>query len=224
MKNANKNSKNTNIQEGCGCEKKKLVKNIKNKYANEQITEYTDHYTPKQEKTVDCFSKFNFVPFLDKKVLFETNTGSMKGTLRTAKNKYAIFENDKFKILDLKNITKFVCEGLKVTVSHTDNLMNVLDELVTPSPLAESDEKFKLLLKEKINNLFFVKEEIVNPDHKGKLTKDRQISRDGIAKKLKNVKVVKGPKGRNDTPEEAKYRLATYIEFQKDKNQKEKTK
>ena len=71
-----------------------------------------------------------------------------------------------------------------------------------------------LLLREKLKNKFFqISEEIVNADNKGKLTSSRQASRDKIASKLKDVKVVKGPPGRMDTPEEAKYRLATFIEL-----------
>lgn len=85
--------------------------------------------------------------------------------------------------------------------------------------------KEDLILRDRLKSLFFnktISEEIVNKDHKGKLTKDRQASRDKIEKKLKNVKVVKGPPGRMDTPEEARYRLATYIEFKKGKGKKKK--
>jgi hypothetical protein len=76
------------------------------------------------------------------------------------------------------------------------------------------------ILHERLRDFFFnreISEEIVNKDNKGKLTKDRQASRDKIEKSLKNVKVVKGPPGRKDTPEEARYRLATYIELKKGK-------
>jgi len=82
-----------------------------------------------------------------------------------------------------------------------------------------------ILLRDKLKSLFFnsiISEEIVNKDNKGKLTKDRQASRDKIERGLKNVKVVKGPPGRMDTPEEARYRLATYIEFKKGKGKKKK--
>jgi len=87
--------------------------------------------------------------------------------------------------------------------------------------------KEDLLLQDRLKTVFFdnsVSEEIVNKDHKGKLTKDRQASRDKIKSKLKNVKVVKGPPGRMDTPEEAKYRLATYIEFKRGGKGKSKSK
>jgi hypothetical protein len=73
-----------------------------------------------------------------------------------------------------------------------------------------------LLLQERLKDRFFkICEEVVNKDHKGKMSKSMQASRDKTASKLKNVKVVKGPPGRDDTPEEAKYRLATYIEWKK---------
>lgn len=81
-----------------------------------------------------------------------------------------------------------------------------------------------LVLRDRLKSFFF--EEIVNKDNKGKLTPQktnpRAKSRDKIASKLKNVKVIKGPPGRNDTPEEAKYRLATFIELKKDKKGKKK--
>ena len=83
------------------------------------------------------------------------------------------------------------------------------------------EEDRKLLIKDKLKGMFF-NEEIVNPDNKGKLTPQnsnpRAKSRDNIKKSLKNVKVIKGPPGRMDTPEEAKYRLATFIELNKKKN------
>jgi hypothetical protein len=76
------------------------------------------------------------------------------------------------------------------------------------------------LLKDRLKDRFFKKinEEIVNKDHKGRMTKSMQSSRDSIEKKLKNVKVIKGPPGRSDTPEEARFRLATYIEWKKKKS------
>ena len=83
-----------------------------------------------------------------------------------------------------------------------------------------------LLLVEKLKDRFFGKitEDIVNADNKGKLTPQksnpRAKSRDKIREKVKDrAKVVTGPKDKNgkkirdDTPEEAGYRLATYIEL-----------
>jgi len=79
-----------------------------------------------------------------------------------------------------------------------------------------------LLLRERLKNKFFkITEEIVNKDNKGKLTASRQASRDKIERKLGDVKVVKGPPGRMDTPEEARYRLATFIELTGKKKNKD---
>ena len=55
-----------------------------------------------------------------------------------------------------------------------------------------------------------VNEEIVNAKHAGTMTKKEIKSRDKIAKKVK-AKPIKG----KDTEENAKYRLATYIELRK---------
>jgi hypothetical protein len=87
-------------------------------------------------------------------------------------------------------------------------------------------EETDLILAEKLKNCFFgdISEDIVNPDNKGKLTPQRTNprakSRDRIREKVKDrSKVVTGPKDKNgnklrdDTPEEASYRLATYIEL-----------
>jgi hypothetical protein len=56
----------------------------------------------------------------------------------------------------------------------------------------------------------FIREEIVNAKHAGTMTKKEIKSRDKIAKKVK-AKPIKG----KDTAENAKYRLATYIELRK---------
>ena len=106
-------------------------------------------------------------------------------------------------------------------------------ELVDPAKNLKLTESQDLLLKEKIKHMFF-KEDIVNPDNIGKLTPQksnpRAKSRDKIREKVKDrAKVVTGPKDKNgnklrdDTPEEASYRLATYIEL-KEKGPKEEKK
>lgn len=97
------------------------------------------------------------------------------------------------------------------------------------------NEQTDLILAEKLKDLFFKKinEDIVNPDNKGKLTPQktnpRAKNRDNIREKVKDrSKVVTGPKDKNgrkirdDTPKEASYRLATFIELQKKKNNKKK--
>ena len=59
---------------------------------------------------------------------------------------------------------------------------------------------------------FYIDENVVNPDHQP-MSKAEIRRRDHLRKKnpAKNAKVVTGPKGRQDTPEEAKYRFATYL-------------
>ena len=85
-----------------------------------------------------------------------------------------------------------------------------------------------VILTEKLKDKFFQKisEEIVNADNKGKLTpqstNSRAKSRDKIEKSLGDVKVVTGPPGRKDTPEEARFRLATFIELNKGKGKTKK--
>lgn len=88
-----------------------------------------------------------------------------------------------------------------------------------------------LILRETLKDRFFstkIDEEVVNADNVGKLTPQntnpRAKSRDKIEKGLKNVKVIKGPPGRMDTPEEARFRLATFIELNKKGKKGEKTK
>jgi hypothetical protein len=89
-------------------------------------------------------------------------------------------------------------------------------------------EETDMILRERLKDRFFgqISEDIVNKDNKGKLTPQasnpRAKSRDKIREKVKDrAKVVTGPKDKNgnkirdDTPEEAGYRLATYIELKK---------
>lgn len=74
-------------------------------------------------------------------------------------------------------------------------------------PLTEELRKRASVLFDK---LFQVNEEIVNAKHAGTMTKKEIKSRDKIAKRVK-AKPIKG----KDTEENAKYRLATYIELRK---------
>lgn len=73
-----------------------------------------------------------------------------------------------------------------------------------------SDKKHQL--QEKMKEIFFKKinEEIVNAGNAGTMTKKEIKGRDRIAKKVK-AKAIKG----KDTEENAKYRLATYIQLKK---------
>ena len=215
-----KSSKPT-ITEGCGCEKKALAKKIKEKYMKENVVKTTTHFTPESVESVESFSTIDFSSFIGKPVLFETVDGPVSGKLGVFKNKYVVFEgNDIKRSINTEKVNKFICEGVKYVIAPKLELNEQFDSLDSKKIPQNVKESFELLVKEALKNKFFVREEVVNADNKGKLTSDRQKSRDGIEKKLKNVKVVKGPKGRMDTPQEARYRLATYIEFQKDKKKK----
>lgn len=86
------------------------------------------------------------------------------------------------------------------------------------------------LIKEKLLHKFFkINEEIVNPDNIGKLkpqkSNPRAKRRDKLGRSASNkAKPIKGPPGRMDTPEEAKFRYATYIELRSEgKKPKSKT-
>lgn len=108
-------------------------------------------------------------------------------------------------------------EGKKVLGTHEskNKAMRQLRAIEASKHMKESTD---LIIVEKLKERFFnrVTEEVVNPDNVGKLTPQdtnpRAKRRDSIAKSLKNVKQVKG-----DSPEEAKHRLATYIELNKNK-------
>jgi hypothetical protein len=82
-----------------------------------------------------------------------------------------------------------------------------------PKRLTKLKSKMKTLIKENL----LVKEEIVNKEHAGTMSKKEITSRDRIAKKVKATPIKKG-----DTAENAKYRLATYIELRKRGGKKEK--
>lgn len=106
-----------------------------------------------------------------------------------------------------------------------DNKMKNLNEEISKGT---SKSDIDLILRERLKDRFFgqISEDIVNKDNKGKLTPQssnpRAKSRDKIREKVKDrAKVVTGPKDKNgnkirdDTPEEAGYRLATFIELKK---------
>lgn len=218
MKNNTKFIKKPNIiKEGCDCEKEGLVKKIKKKYMKEHVFQNVVHYDPKNLSETTKFNNTDLERFLGKEVLAETTTETVIGVLKMFKGNFVVENKNNKRALDIQKLTKFVCENTKIKrVPETD----ILSETILPSDNITEDSK--IYIKDHIKNKFFVKEEIVNADNKGKLSSDRQKSRDKIASKLKNVKVVKGPPGRMDTPEEAKYRLATFIELNTKKKKSDK--
>lgn len=227
MKNNTKKQKNNSfnsICEGCDCDKKKeLMKKINKKYMKENVFDGMVRYTPKQIKTVSDFNTVDFSSFIGKRVVFETVNSAHFGTLNVFKNNYVLENNGNKRSIDLNEVVNFISDNIKIkytpdlTEIGADTQLENLD--VNENEHYEEDKK--LLIKDKLKGMFF-NEEIVNADNKGKLTPQdsnpRAKSRDNIKKSLKNVKVIKGPPGRMDTPEEAKYRLATFIELNKKKN------
>lgn len=178
--------------------------------------------------------------FIGQKILVETENKDTIGILGRFKNNYVLYKNNTVKCsLNLNEIytisgknkntnlheTITICGSNKYCVQSKKgkNLggpykskKQAVKRLKQVEYFKQMGENMDLLLRDRLRTLFF-SEEIVNKDHKGRMTKGMQASRDKTASKLKNVKVIKGPPGRDDTPEEAKYRLATYIEWKKHK-------
>lgn len=196
---------------------------------------------------VDTINETTIKGFINQKVLLETHDNKIHtGIFNKFKNNYGIFNENGIKIAcKLDEITKI--SGVNTNTSLFETIVKCGSgnnsycvkskkgkNLGGPYKSKDSAEKrikqveyFKhmkedidLLIKEKLLHKFFkINEEIVNPDNKGKLTKDRQSSRDKKRYKspAKDAKPVKGPPGRMDTPEEAKYRFATYLELRSKK-------
>ncbi len=85
-------------------------------------------------------------------------------------------------------------------------------------------DKSLKFFKEQLN-LKYIEEEVVNPENQP-MSKSEISHRNKIRGKspAKDARVVKGPSGRLDTPEEAKYRLATYITMRGRKAKKKENK
>jgi len=91
-------------------------------------------------------------------------------------------------------------------------------------PEAYSHNKALTFFAEQLKRKY-IEEEVVNPENQP-MTKSEISHRDKIKHKdpAKNARVVKGPRGRLDTSEEAKYRLATYITMRGRKGKKKENK
>jgi len=78
----------------------------------------------------------------------------------------------------------------------------------------------KMEAREKVKNKMLQKktmtEEIVNMKHAGSMTEKEISARDRLAKKLKNIKAIKG----NDSEKNAKFRYATFLILRKRKKEK----
>jgi hypothetical protein len=217
---------------------KQLVEHI-NKKINTGINPFNLSYNDLQVQLVEKFTDKIVNNFNNKKILIKINENYLIGNFNPYKGKYAIFENGELKqtfslneITEIQHKNKKILkesitkeeDGLHVRSKKGKNLGGPYKSMEAAKERLKEVEYFKhvkeenLILREKLKDRFFkLQEEIVNKDNKGKLTAGRQASRDKIEKKLKDVKVIKGPPGRMDTPEEARYRLATFIELKKGK-------
>ena len=217
---------------------KKLIEHI-NKEIDTKLNPFNLAYTDIKIQMVEEFTNKVLAPFINKKILIKINENYTIGTINPYKGKYGLFEDSELKrTFNLNEITEIQYndkkvlketitkekDGLHVRSKKGKNLGGPYKSMEAAKERLREVEYFKhvkeenLLLREKLRDKFFkLQEEIVNKDNKGKLTAGRQASRDKIERGLKDVKVVKGPPGRMDTPEEARYRLATFIELKKDK-------
>jgi len=192
--------------------------------------------------------------FINQKVLIETNGNSHMGILNKFKTNYALFTGDSVKkSFKLNEVTKIIglnkntnlletivkCGQNKTSYCvHSEksdkNLggpygtkKQAIKRLKQVEYFKHVHENTDLLVKETLLHKFFkVNEEVVNPDNVGKLkpqdSNPRAKRRDRIARSKDN-KAVPLP-GSGDTEEEAKYRYATYVELQKDKQSGRKKK
>jgi hypothetical protein len=224
---------------------KKLIEHI-NKEFNDGIKIPFDLSLDTKHIKINEFTEKYVNSFLNKKVLININEKYILGVLKPVRGKYGIFENENelksFSVNEIKEIQHNNTNvSLQEVVTKEDDGFHVRSKkgknlggpykskkqatkrLKQVEYFKHVKEDFSLLLREKLKDRFFkLSEEIVNKDNKGKLTSDRQASRDKIEKKLGDVKVVKGPPGRMDTPEEARFRLATFIELNGKKGGKKK--
>jgi len=195
-----------------------------------------------ESKEISEFTDSLLNELFNKGVIIKVNESFYKGKLGQFKGKYAIFNEDVVqRAFTLNEIQEIYCSNKKISLQEVirkeddgyhvrskkgKNLGGPYDSKEQAKKRLKQVEYFKhvkeqtdLILRERLKDKFFkLEEEIVNKDNKGKLTSSRQASRDKIERGLKDVKVVKGPPGRMDTPEEARYRLATFIELNKKKN------
>jgi len=225
---------------------KKLFESINKKLSKTNTLPFGLKNTILECMSLDKITEKNIKPFMNKKVVAEINEKFYIGNLVTFKKNLAIFNEDiikkAFKIEELNSI---ICENKKIQLQEVvrkesdgyhvrskkgKNLGGPYKSKEKAVKRLKQVEYFKhmkedqdLILKERLKDRFFkINEEIVNKDNKGRLTKDRQASRDKRKNKApaKDAKVITGPPGRMDTPEEAKYRFATYLELRGKKDKK----
>ena len=221
----------------CKCKAKKITKFMKDmKEQAQPLKSYECELDKVLIEQVDssCLNKRALVQYINEL----NNLSYTKGMLRIASNKnlkegyeLEIVTADAIIPLKIEDIT-----NLKFIENNVINEYTKMEELqersLTPAEEKKKEHIVKSMkgrMKSLLNRFGSVKrvksyiygaataaakksvnEEIVNAKHAGTMSKKEIKSRDRIAKKVK-AKPIKG----NDTEENAKYRLATYIELRK---------
>ena len=196
------------IDEGCNC--KHTIKKIV-KFAGKTLKpkSMTERYSCSMEKII-----------LEK---IDNTSLNKKGIVRIATNKslregydIEVVSGETSIPMKLDNVIsmKYMSEGMLREFKKPSKQRKLPKPVVNkPKRVTKLKSKMKTLIKENL----LVKEEIVNKEHAGTMSKKEISSRDRIAKKVKANPIKKG-----DTAENAKYRLATYIELRKRGGKKEK--
>ena len=212
------------IDEDCNC--KHTIKKIV-KFAGKTLKpkSMTERYSCSMEKTM--LEKIDNTS-LNKKAIVQyiKEDGKLsytKGIVRIATNKslregydIEVVSGETSIPMKLDNVIsmKYMSEGMLREFKKPSKQRKLSKPTVNkPKRVTKLKSKMKTLIKENL----LVKEEIVNKEHAGTMSKKEISSRDRIAKKVKANPIKKG-----DTAENAKYRLATYIELRKRGGKKEK--
>jgi hypothetical protein len=106
-----------------------------------------------------------------------------------------------------KSLRKWNCE------SYSPEMQNLIESLKKACWKGYEAIGMKKKGGRKVPNCVPVTEEVVNKEHKGKMSKSMRRSRDKCAKTVKGIKAIKG----KDNEENAKHRYCTYIEWKKHK-------
>lgn len=133
-------------EKDCGCadkncvhRRKKTMKQLKERYLGNGIVPAPSRTKFNKELTIENVSQADLTRFLGKKALIETVDGTYYGILGTFRGNYAIFENNELKrSLNIDTITKFVCEGFKLTV----NFNTGKDTTLLQEKIVHRGEKF----------------------------------------------------------------------------------
>jgi hypothetical protein len=184
---------NKQKEESCGCEHnmaKKITKFVKKLKESVQLSDKYSCRLNKQyisELNEECLNKKALVQYISEN---RQEIKYAKGFVRIASNN------------GLKN-------GYDLEIVNENTIVPVkIGDIFSLKYITKNDIKeYNISVNE---DIALFSEEIVNAKHAGTMTKKEIKSRDKLAKKVK-AKPIKG----KDTEENAKYRLATFIELRK---------